>query len=131
MQSARSCHAWSLVANLRSCAAACRSIEKKLAQASKLPAVRKTWTVEDKLGGWGVAQDKFFAGKARSPPVLKVTVRVETLYLSVYSTLWVEDKLGGWGLTQDKALPCSPPQGLALLSGEGNSCYPMRWCGWL
>ena len=53
-----------LIKRGRSCAA-CRSIDRNLAKASKLPRVRKAWTVEDKLGGWGVAQDKFFAGKVR------------------------------------------------------------------
>ena len=45
--------------------------------------MRKTWTVEDKLGGWGVAQDKFFAGKARCRLYLmsRVEVRVVTLDL--------------------------------------------------
>lgn len=41
--------------------------------------MRKTWTVEDKLGGWGVAQDKFFAGKARSCSCLGLRSGYRTL----------------------------------------------------
>lgn len=76
-----------LLSRLGPCAAL-RSIDKKLAKASKLPAVRKTWTVEDKLGGWGVAQDKFFAGKARSRSLLGFRVEGH--------------RLGGWRVVQNR-----------------------------
>lgn len=38
----------------------CRPIDKKLQKKSKLPKVKRAWTVEDRLGGWEAAQKKFF-----------------------------------------------------------------------
>ncbi len=38
-----------------------RPIDKKLRKKSKLPTVKKLWTVEEKLGGWDKAQSKFFS----------------------------------------------------------------------
>lgn len=38
-----------------------RPIDKKLRKKSKLPSVRKLWSVEEKLGGWDHAQSKFFS----------------------------------------------------------------------
>ena len=38
-----------------------RPIDKKLKKRSKLPSVKKLWSVEEKLGGWDKAQTKFFS----------------------------------------------------------------------
>ncbi|CAL8463491.1 g3025 [Coccomyxa elongata] len=44
--------------------AACgfRPIDKRLQKKSKLPKVKKAWTVEDRLGGWDKSQKQFFGG---------------------------------------------------------------------
>ena len=39
----------------------CRPIDKRLKKRSKLPSVKKLWSVEEKLGGWDKAQTKFFS----------------------------------------------------------------------
>ena len=47
-----------------------RAIDKKLRKRSKLPSVKKLWTVEEKLGGWGKAQSKFFSANVSPDPDL-------------------------------------------------------------
>lgn len=42
-----------------------RPIDKKLRKRSKLPSVKKLWSVEEKLGGWDKAQTKFFNANVR------------------------------------------------------------------
>ena len=42
-----------------------RPIDKKLKKRSKLPSVKKLWSVEEKLGGWDKAQTKFFSANVR------------------------------------------------------------------
>ena len=48
-----------------------RPIDKRLQKKSKLPKVKKAWTVEDRLGGWDKSQKQFFGGGVR--PVHSVT----------------------------------------------------------
>ena len=42
-----------------------RPMNKKLKKRSKLPSVKKLWSVEEKLGGWDKAQTKFFSANVR------------------------------------------------------------------
>ncbi|EIE27484.1 periplasmic binding protein-like II, partial [Coccomyxa subellipsoidea C-169] len=39
-----------------------RPIDKKLQKKSKLPRVKRAWTVENRLGGWDKSQKQFFGG---------------------------------------------------------------------
>ena len=47
-----------------------RPIDKKLRKRSKLPSVKKLWSVEEKLGGWDKAQSKFFSANVSTIPYL-------------------------------------------------------------
>ena len=47
-----------------------RPIDKKLRKRSKLPPVKKLWSVEEKLGGWDKAQSKFFSSNVSTIPCL-------------------------------------------------------------
>lgn len=59
-------HANCSVANGLNVCVAGRPIDKRLQKKSKLPKVKKAWTVEDRLGGWDKSQKQFFGGGVRA-----------------------------------------------------------------
>ena len=86
-----------------------RPIDKKLRKKSKLPSVKKLWTVEEKLGGWDRAQSKFFSANVSSYPALP------------YRVAWA---MSTW------MRPCSAAQCAAFLTGpaETPGFFAMHAC---
>lgn len=66
----------------------CRPIDKRLQKKSKLPKVKRIWTVEERLGGWDRAQKMFF-GQGVSPchsVIQKVICHMPATLLADYFT---------------------------------------------
>ena len=66
-----------------------RPIDKKLQKKSKLPSVKKLWSVEEKLGGWDQAQSKFFSANVSVCSTLYQSSRQAASSISPIACLFV------------------------------------------